>query len=581
MEKLKKKIVSFFKKENISVLYFKDACTEDFLIEQPAELAITINRDDIPKWDYFSERVNCCGRAVSRIYKDNTLRFIFEGAANGPEKELLERNLETFYNCLQKRYFTVCPLMKTFSILIKPTHRCNLDCKYCYDKPYRETIKTDMSMEVLDRTVKLLSEYTESVAFIWHGGEPTLVGIDWYKRAYEEVFSKYPMLHFNFSMMSNGVNLNEEWFELFKKYKIDAGASYNAHYQAKLRCSSQTGKTAERDEKLSRNIDKMLRDAKKQGTKIGVIDVITGVNYKNIIEIYEFYKKRGISVCLNHIFHTKQTEENGLEISAEEYANEFLKYFRHWLFDKNGIHERAAEEMLSVVIGGTKNLTCRFDDCRYKWLGINPLGEIYPCDRYYPEKYKVGTVFDFNSIKDVFENEAYQLYCREVQKRFDTKCKECGYWFACKGACNGNSIEVYGNCEGVEEFVCELFRRKYTGIYEILRDLNWIDNKEINPYARRLMIDKGFYSVREIKEFLREIGKKFELEYDRDNLLQCSEYQIFRGINYMENDFKVGRHVNFINSFKEKDIRANRESRKQELINYLNEVAAAAVMQNK
>lgn len=577
LKRLKDKILSFLKNQNISVLYFNDSLTSNTLFEIPLELAIRVEESDLPKWGYFVNKVNGFNKVINTAFHDGILKFVFIGSDNKYERELLINNLENFYGALQRKYFTVCPTVKYFSILIKPTHRCNLDCKYCYDKPHREKIKDDMSMEILDRTLKLLSEYTECVTLIWHGGEPTLVGTEWYKKAYDEVFPKYPMLEFKFDIMSNGINYTEEWYDLFEKYNIKPGASYNSQYQTQLRCSSQINQNEKLEIERSKQIEDNLLAAVKRGVSIGVIDVITGLNYKNQIEIYEYYKKMGIGVCMNHIFHTKQTEINNLEVTAEEYAEEFIKFFKYWLYDKNGVSERSAEEALAAVIGATNKMSCKNTDCRYKWLGINPLGEIYPCDRYYPERYRLGTVFGFNSIDEIFNSETYQMYFNEVQRRFDTKCKECGYWFACKGDCNGCSVESTGSAEGVEEFVCELFKLKFKGIYDLLRDLEWVDNKNINPYARRMLIEKDFYSAREIKQFLKDIGKKFELIYDKDNLLECSEYQVFRGINYMNDNYKYRRDIDFVNSFNKKTVKRNKLARRKNLLKFLKYISFNAI----
>ncbi len=580
MKGLKNKILSFLKKEKIEVLHFKEPENKDSIFKQDAELAIRLTEEDAPKWKYFGEQVNSCKKVAIVIFYDGIMKFIFEGTNEGTNEEtednLLITNLKTFYDMLKRRYFLVCPKVEKFSILIKPTHRCNLDCRYCYDKPYREKIKEDMSMETLDRTIKLLSEYTREAHIIWHGGEPTMVSLEWYRNAYEQVLSKYPMTTFTTGIMSNGVAFNDEWLDLFKKYNIDAGISYNSSYQCQLRCSNQNRKSNSKDMKVMQHIENTLIKAKKDNFNIGVIDVITSLNYKDQIQIYEYYKKLGVHVSMNHIFHTPQAERNKLEVSAKEYAEEFLKYFKYWLFDKEGVSERSAEEALATVIG-TGRVTCKHTDCRYQWLGINPIGEIYPCDRYYPEKYKISTVFDFSSIQDVFNSEGYKIYANEVQRRFDTKCKECGYWFACKGGCNGSSFEASGTVQGVEEFACELFRLKYVGIYEILRDLDWVGSKELNPVARRMMIEKPFFSVREIKAFMEDTGKQFELIYDRENLLDCSEHQVFRGVNYMYDNYKYGMHVDFTDSFDEDIVRVNKERKNKDLSEYLKKMAVDAV----
>lgn len=528
---------------------------------------IVIRTSTPEKWEYFARRVNEGQMKIIEIQRVESgvkITFLKQGY----------HEYKRFYDTLLRKFYFVNPKVKHFSVLVKPTHRCNLDCKYCYDKPFRERIKIDMSFETLNRLLKLLSEYAEHVQFIWHGGEPTMVGIQWYIKAYEEIFPKYPMVDFDFHIMSNGVNYNEKWFNLFKQYNIKPGMSYNAMYQEKLRIISQKKQKNPKDVELSNKLKEVLELSSRIGPKVGVIDVITSENYKDMIKIYEFYKQIGINVSMNMVFHTPQTERYDLELDPEEYEREFIKYFKYWLYDENGVHERSAAEMLGAVIGATGELTCKNTDCRYKWIGVNPLGEIYPCDRYYPDKYKMGTIFDINSIDEAFQSEGYKTLVREVEERFRTKCAKCGYWFACKGGCNASAIESTGTAKGVEENYCKFFRKAFNDVYDVLRDVDVLHDK-LNPAARKIMLENGFYSVKEIYQIIDELKLDIKLEYNKDDLLNCSEYQVFRGINYMKDSKPVYyRHVDVVFAPNEEEVlKINEQKRKEDLIKYLIEVA--------
>ncbi|UZQ81819.1 radical SAM/SPASM domain-containing protein [Thermoanaerobacter sp. RKWS2] len=553
-------ILDDLKAENIEVRY----------VDNPQIVGnITITSTEPKKWEYFARRVNENGKIIE-----------IEEIEQGVKITFLQQNYHAykrFYDALLKKFYLVNPKVKHFSVLVKPTHRCNLDCKYCYDKPFRERIKVDMSFETLDRLLKLLSEYTEHVQFIWHGGEPTMVGIQWYIKAYEEIFPKYPMLDFDFHIMSNGTNFNEKWLNLFKQYNIKPGMSFNAMYQEKLRVTSQSKENNPRDVELAKKLEEVLELSQKIGPKLGVIDVITSENYKDMIKIYEFYKQKGITVSMNMVFHTPQTEKYGLELTTEEYEKEYIKYFKYWLYDENGVYERSAVEMLAAVIGATGELTCRNTDCRYKWIGVNPLGEIYPCDRYYPDKYKMGSIFEIESIDEAFQSEGYKTLVREIEERFRTKCAKCGYWFACKGGCNASAVESTGTAAGVEENYCEFFRSAFNDVYDILRNVDVLHDK-LNPEARRIMLQNGFYSVKEIYQIIDELKLNIKLEYNKDDLLNCSEYQVFRGINYMKDSVPLYiRHTDIIIGENTKEvIKINEQKRKEDIIKYLVEVAKGA-----
>lgn len=533
MKTLINKILEIFNTENVSVLDI----SVGFQCENKIRISVE-NKDKFFKWSYFADRVKRCNIAELNIDYP-VITFLFYD-------KTVESNLEIFYKLLCKKYYLVCPSVKKLNLLTKPTCQCNFDCKYCYDKPFRESLKNNMTFNDLDKLLQLVSNYAEDIQFIWHGGEPTLMGIDWFDQAYEKVISKYPMCNFQFSIMSNGSNYNDQYLEMFKRHNISCGSSFNAFHQKYLRSQANTSEGISLEDNLNDSVFKNILNYNLKGQRTGVIDVISSANYKHQIEIYEFYKKYDIGVCMNHIFHTSQTEKNGLELEFDDYAREFKKYFKHWLYDLNGVHERSAMNILKIVIG-SRDLTCGNTDCRYKWLGIAPNGDIYPCDRYYPEKYRIGNVHQYDSIQEVFASKGYQTYSNEVQKRFDTHCKECGYLSLCGGGCNASAIESSGSAEGVEEFYCKLFREKIKIVYEEIRNLDLLNNN-LNPYAKDFLVQNNFYSIKDIKRYISNSGKDIELKYDKTDILNCNEYKVFRGINpirYCENDY-IMKHVDHL-----------------------------------
>lgn len=580
MLKTEDQIIDHFRANSIQLVSFDSSLTDDILFAKSPEIVLKINETDYPKWKYFAARLNEKSKIVETGYSDGILKFIFLDDPTTYGIENYEKSLKEFLACLERKFYTVNPPRKKFSVLVKPTHNCNLDCKYCYDKPFREKIHGVMTMDILHQICRLLSEYTSSVVWIWHGGEPTVVGLEWYERAYREVFPQYPMLDFEFHMMTNGVNLDERWYEFTKKHNIQVGMSYNAYYQTQLRVSNQKATKEDREAVLAQRLENTLKYWVSKGRPLGCIDVISGANYKDQVAIYEYYKSMGAQVAMNHVFHTPQTEVNNLEIEARKYADEFLKYFKHWLYDTNGILERSAYEALMTVIGLRRH-TCVNTDCRRCWLGFNPLGEMYPCDRWYPDKYKLGSVFDYQTIEEVFESDPYKQYSSEVQTRFDTTCKECGYFDVCRGGCNASAIQSTGSAAGVEKFYCELFKLKFNGVYKILRNLDFTrDFDKLNPYAKQAMLSHAFYSVKEIKAFLKKEGKSFYLEYNPDDLLNCSEYLVFRGVNPIEDlTSDITKHVDIINASGEETKKQNEINRHRDLKNYLKEVAERALKQ--
>lgn len=425
-------------------------------------------------------------------------------------------------------------MRESWALLVKPTHSCNLNCQYCYDKPMRDKYKgKKMDFALVDKILKLCSEHAKRIQWIWHGGEPTLMGIEWYERV-QELFYKYYGTEFKQSMQSNGLLLNKDWAKFSLKYDVDIGVSYDVFSQ-NVRIGNKNV-----------NVEDNIKEYMDAGGKCGVITVINKNNYHRQIELYEYFKKLGTNPAFNHIYRSEGTLKNDLEISAEDYAREFLKYFKHYMEDSSSsaIDERTALVILRHVVGN-RDLVCTYADCRHSWISVNPLGIMYPCDRYVPERYSMGNIMDFDSIEDIYKTDGHKLYFTEIQKRLITHCAECGYRMYCNGGCNANHIAVSGDGTGLDSFSCELFKLEFNGVYDYLRNVDFY-KKSYNPHFVGLALSHPIISLNEIKEFMASKGFNTNWEYRNNGkeLLDCQEFKMFRAFNRFKGEDDNG-HVNY------------------------------------
>ncbi len=427
---------------------------------------------------------------------------------------------------------------KNWALLVKPTHDCNYNCSYCYDAPFREKFKGYiMKEEIVHRVAKLAADYAENVTWIWHGGEPTLMGVDWYKTMQEVFYQNYTS-NFSQCMQSNGSLLNEEWSKLFIDYEISIGVSFDAFYQ-----SIREG---ERDSKVSIT-DEALKNFTAYHKNVGSITVINNENYKEQIEIYDYLKDevRLNSIAFNHIYRSEGSVKNNLELTPVKYIKEFMKFYSHWLGDtgSNCVRERSAFEMTKQIMGN-REVTCNHIDCRSHWVGVNPVGDLYPCDRYLPEKYYMGNIQNVRSVDEIYSSEGYQSYYNDVQERFDTHCRECGYFDYCKGGCNANHIVVSGGT-GVDKSSCDIFRLKFNSLYEFWRDVD-IYTSNINKFVQYDILTHPFFTIKEIKEIFTANGIKADWNYicEGKALLDCEEFKVFRIFNAFKGQY--GDHTDYV-----------------------------------
>lgn len=480
-------------------------------------------------WQYFSRRAKQKNIDVFVDEKIRTLHIEFKGI---PWEAKGQDLLELF----QKKFYLVNPKKDIFNVLIKPTHRCNLDCTYCYERENRKNIKEELKIEDIDHIAKMLSEYTERVQWIWHGGEATLMGIDWYKKAVK-IFEKYPMLEVEMGLMSNGVLLTAEYATGLKELGIHYGISYDYINQMKSRSYNL------KDDIVLKNIQEI---AKVSDDKVGAINVVTKESSASLVDMYEWYKENNIAVSFNIIFG--DSSEAFTEADLDTYEQSFLKFFSHWAYDEAGIYERTCMSVVQRLIGYREKNVCTFTECHKEWIGVNANGDIAPCDRMFPKEYMYGNIKQLTDIEDVFNSDGHSSMCAHIREREDKICKPCGYKELCGGLCNGTHIDAHKDARLVDEVSCELFKRELRVAYSILRNINMGD--KINPHLNKLLIEYSFISIDEILKYIENEKLDMQLEYTYNDFINCSEFDVFYGFNSRLCKSKVNRqnysyHANF------------------------------------
>jgi len=460
-----------------------------------------------------------------------------------------------------------------WSLLVKPTNDCNLNCKYCYDLPMREKHgATIMPFEMIEHIGKLTSDYAAEVSWIWHGGEPTLMGTEWYKQAQEKIWSNYRTLY-QFQMQSNGLLLDEEWADFSEDYKTDIGMSFDVFSQQDVRIGAKENKDYIDKIKLFNN----------RNLSLGTISVITAENMDRQIELYEYYKRQGLSApAFNHIYRSGGSVAHGLEPEANDFVDAYDAYFKYWLKDSSekSLAERSIIEGLEVVTGGNE-LCCTFSDCRLNWVGVNADGGVYPCDRHVPDRYYMGNIMNAKSVDELYDTEGFKNYYDDVEKRFNGACKECGYLDYCGGLCNANHIAVSGSADGIDEFSCELFKGKMRVVYNAMRDIDLYKGEHNITFLKKA-IEHPFFNTREIITFLHKAGYPVNNLIDGDDvdLLERRDFKLFSVFNAFKRAKSSNPgHVNYrtvqyeysINLKENRNLRLIKQGREEAMLQLLKE----------
>lgn len=357
------------------------------------------------------------------------------------------------------------PFAKPLYVMLKPAGaHCNLACKYCYylekTKLYPTAQRHLMSDEMLEQFTR---EYIEAqtmnqVLFTWHGGEPLLRSIDFYRKALSLQQKYAGSRRIDNVIQTNGTLLTDEWCEFFAQnhwlvgISIDGPQPYHDHYRL-----TAAGKPSWK--KVMQGI-KLL---KKHGVEWNAMAVVNAYNANHPLEFYRFFKENGCQFLQFTPIVERQTrhedgrtlaslaDKNEIPLSEASVTPEQWGYFLSAIFDE-WVRKDVGKIFVEV-----------FDCTLANWMGISPgicayskecghagvmehNGDVYSCDHFVFPEYKLGNIRD-HSLIDMLYGEQQQEFSRLKHSSLPRQCKECDMEFACHGECPKNRFmkDKYGD----------------------------------------------------------------------------------------------------------------------------------------
>lgn len=329
--------------------------------------------------------------------------------------------------------------MPAINLLIKPASgNCNMRCKYCF---YADEIKNReipsygiMTQETLEIIIKKVLEYTTtdcSIAF--QGGEPTLVGINFYKKLLDITYQyKKPNINILFSIQTNGYIIDDEWARFFADNNFLVGISLDGNKVIHDRYRV--------DKKGEGTFNKVINTIglfEKYKVEYNVLTVVNGPSSYKARKIYNYFAKLGINYqqyieCLDP-FNERAKHEYSL--TSKEYSNFLKDMFDMWYIDmKNNkyVYNRYFENLM-MIIAGYEPESCNMRGiCGKQWV-IEADGSVFPCDFYVLDKWKLGN-FTTDSIEDMDKVRLEKKFIEESMYLND-ECRQCQYYRYCRNGC--------------------------------------------------------------------------------------------------------------------------------------------------
>jgi uncharacterized protein len=351
--------------------------------------------------------------------------------------------------------------MRPFSLLIKPSGPdCNLDCKYCFYSHKSSLFGKDvhrMSDDVLDRLIKnhLALNLPES-SFAWQGGEPTLMGLDFYKKAVE-LQKKYGEDGQTVSnaFQTNGILLDENWCRFLCEYRFLVGISLDGpkQYHDYYRLNKAGNGTFSR-------VMAAVENCRRHNVEFNILVLLNDKNVKGPDELFDFFTDQKIKYlqfvpCVEKEPSTGKVAD--FSITAKQYGDFLCRIFDRWYeYGPDKLSIRIFDSVLNYIVH-SRHTNCTFGRRCNDYVVIEHSGDVFCCDFFVEDQFRLGNILE-SSIEELFQSKIKKQFS-DQKNNIHNKCLICRHNAICRGGCLKDRIVANGSftdpsyfCQAYKEF---------------------------------------------------------------------------------------------------------------------------------
>ncbi|HUW18861.1 MAG TPA: anaerobic sulfatase maturase [Sedimentisphaerales bacterium] len=378
--------------------------------------------------------------------------------------------------------------MQPFTLLIKPSGSdCNLDCKYCFYKcraPELGRGRQRMSDEVLE---KLVRDYMKlgfpEAGFAWQGGEPTLMGLDFYERAVElqKQHGSAGQVVSN-ALQTNAILLDDKWCRFLHNNKFLVGISIDGpkelhdYYRV--------------DHSGAGSYDRVMRaieNCRRNEVEFNLLVLLNNKNAGHPDELFDFLIGLGTRYiqfipCVEADPATGNIAD--FSVTPGQYGEFQCRIFDRWReYGPRKLSIRDFDSILSFCLTG-RHTICTFDKQCSQYIVVEYTGDCFPCDFFVEPKWKLGNIFE-TPIEELAASEKKRTFAR-AKRNLCNKCLLCSHLALCRGGCMKDKTAP-GKRWDTESYFCESYKRFFDyampRFMQIAADISADSNVQRRPFA--------------------------------------------------------------------------------------------------
>jgi uncharacterized protein len=364
-------------------------------------------------------------------------------------------------------------------MMLKPRGAiCNLDCTYCYFLA-KERLYPGSRFRMAD---DLLAEYTRQyiaaqnapeVTFGWQGGEPTLMGLDFFRRALDlQREHQRPGTRIHNTLQTNATLLDDEWCRLFKQHDFLIGVSLDGprelhdHYR--------------RDKGGKPTFDRVMHGIellRRHKVEFNILTTLHAANAEHPLEVYRFLRDEVGTQFIQFIPIVERDNDDGFQIgdtvrprsvTGQQYGDFLIATFDEWVRrDVGRIFVQIFDVALAAWSGQRPGL-CVFEETCGLTLAMEHNGDVYSCDHYVEPDHRLGNIRDLPLI-ELVASDRQQAFGDAKRDTLPAYCHACDVRFVCNGGCPKDRMLRTPDGDLGLNYLCQGYKAFFTHIDHPMR----------------------------------------------------------------------------------------------------------------
>ncbi len=375
--------------------------------------------------------------------------------------------------------------MNDFQIFAKPVgSSCNLSCTYCY---YLDKEPNDYGFGILRMSDELLENYIinhieatngDIVMFSWHGGEPLLAGIPFYRKAleFQNRFLPRGKRVLN-GLQTNGTLLDKEWCQFLSGNGFFVGISLDGPQKFHDQFRINNGGIGTFNQVL-----KGFHLLRQYGIIPEILCVVNSSNVEHPLWVYSFLRDLGPEYLTFLPLVNKDNEKESHNavtadsVSAEAFGDFLIAIYEEWMYrDIGKIKIQVIEEALRTAFNQDHTLCIFKKECGGVPI-VTHSGDVYSCDHYVDGDHFMGNLMNV-PLQEMLNSDIQTDFGRKKRTMLPAICTSCPVLSMCNGECPKNRFITTPDGEFGLNYLCSGYRKFFTHLQPFIEEVrkNWLD----------------------------------------------------------------------------------------------------------